>query len=121
MRRLTPSIASLLASLVLVILAAACGAEGTTATCDNNVTADGVFPEENGCQQFAVCDKGSPEACCPETPGNPCDQVFCLFGYGVRTAETVQCFGGTPPTGDGDGGSGGDGGGGGGGGGGNGS
>jgi hypothetical protein len=97
MRRLALLTAPLLL-LVLAAIAPACGGgEGTTPECTNNITGDGVTPNENGCQQFAVCERGSPEVCCAEDPNNPpdpndCEFVICLFGYGVRDARTEQCF-----------------------------
>ena len=119
MRRLAPS-ALVLAVLALGALAPACGSEGTTPDCTNNVTADGVLePGKEGCQQFAPCivngEATDPRACCPETPAIPCEQVICLFGYGARVEpgdnmgpSTAECFGETP--GNGAGGNGGNGG-----------
>jgi hypothetical protein len=97
MRRLAHLTAPLLL-LVLAALAPACGGGvGTTPDCANNITGDGVTPGENGCQQFAVCNGASPEDCCVEELGDPpdpnnCGFVICLFGYGVRNAQTEQCF-----------------------------
>ena len=64
MRRLATPIALLLAALALGSLASACGSEGTTPVCVNNVGADGITPAEDGCQRFAVCPEGRAADCC---------------------------------------------------------
>lgn len=121
MRRLATRSALLAALLVasLAALGSACTVEGKTPDCTNNVTADGVVSAEDGCQQFAICDKGSPAACCDQLAPETCDYQFCLFGYGApRTAEMLSCLdpggaigqGGGGTGGGGTGGSGGDGG-----------
>lgn len=121
MRRLATR-SALLAALFVACIAAlgpACTVEGTTADCSNNVTADGIVSDPEGCQQFARCDKGGPVDCCEELNPMSCEYQFCLFGYGAaRTEAMLRCLdpagnigsGGGGTGGSGTGGSGGDGG-----------
>ncbi|AKT36772.1 hypothetical protein [Chondromyces crocatus] len=101
MRRLATPPALLLAAMALGSLGFACGSEGTTLDCENNVGQDGITPSAEGCQQFATCPDGEPANCCersdaPSSVGEAdfeCWQVRCLYGYGVRTSKTAACFG----------------------------
>ncbi|MCC6551781.1 MAG: hypothetical protein IT372_02010 [Polyangiaceae bacterium] len=85
----------LLFPLALAFAGACTTEEGTTPDCTANVAGDGIHPEDEGCQQFAICDadgdgQSDPaESCCSNMAD--CELAFCLFGFGKRTAEFETC------------------------------
>jgi hypothetical protein len=90
MRMPAAMILSLLVSSVIVAIGACANPDGKTPMCNNNVGPNGIKPDPNGCQGYAVCvgpDGGvAPPATCCISPdgglfaGN--DLAECLHGYG---------------------------------------
>jgi hypothetical protein len=63
--------------------------EGTTPDCVQDVDEGSHQVIDNGCNQFAVCDKGNAAACCTDAKGDPLageDLKACLYGYGAGPA-----------------------------------
>lgn len=73
-------------ALALASTSAACeGPDGTTPTCEDNATQQGIAKDEDGCNQFARCpgDKTA-MSCCEGKVGR--DLELCLYGFGARPA-----------------------------------
>jgi len=79
---------------------AACAQEGATPACDNNVSQNGVAPDQNGtgCEHFGLCKSGGsidPTAmkCCVDSDGNLLgggSLAACLYGFGAQCCKSVK-------------------------------
>ena len=81
-------------SLAAIAALASCnGPDGTTPSCTEDVSANGIDPNvTNGCSPFPKCDKGDPAMCCAGFMGSDFDQ--CMYGYGVGHLSTTSGMGG---------------------------
>ncbi len=71
----------LVGALALLLCGACADTEGTTPKCVQNVDKNGITDVAEGCNKFAVCEKGPPSACC-EGITNDLELKACLYGYG---------------------------------------
>ena len=76
------TIAASIIFAAIAALAACNGPDGTTPSCNQDVTAKGIDPNAtDGCNPFPKCEKGDPAMCCAGLMGSYFDE--CMYGYGV--------------------------------------
>ena len=88
-------VAALFASLVCVLAACGSDGDGTTPTCQQDVTADGHQEIDNGCNPFALCvvngQVANPDDCCKDQgEKNSYEYKACMYGYGVGDLSEPQ-------------------------------
>src|SRR5579871_3196498 len=68
------------------VAVAACTSPDTQSpSCNPNVDQNGIHPDPNGCDQFAVCDKANVTDCCVDADGGALtgnDLATCRHGFG---------------------------------------
>jgi uncharacterized membrane protein YgcG len=87
---------ALVASLAPVAASSFAGCTSTdtlTPSCTNNVTANGMTPDDAGCSVFATCSLGAAALCCKAADGGALgsdDLATCLYGYGDPSCPYLQ-------------------------------
>ncbi|MEZ4298785.1 MAG: hypothetical protein R3B70_27790 [Polyangiaceae bacterium] len=81
--------AALLALVAMASALPACAEQGTTPTCEDNITEDGMQADvDDACNPFGVCkkDPANPEKCCVDDNGDPLTGArfdACMYGFGA--------------------------------------